>query len=187
MKTEYELRVLEIDVEQIVKLLKDLGAKKTEEMKYKRYVFYTNKKKDNEWIRLRTDGKNSTITYKKIDNEVNIEGTKELEIEVDDFEKSKHLLEIMGFEIKGYQENNRIRYILDGVEIDIDTWPLIPTYLEIEGENEEKVLGILNLLKVDKNKVTYLNCGTIYKEIYGINIDNIKSMSFESVEYKGEK
>ncbi len=184
METEYEVRILEIDKEEIIKKLEKLGATKIKEMYYKRYVYEMMPKKHNEWIRLRTDGEETTITYKKIYEEKTIEGTKELEIKVDDFEKSKELLEIMGHSIKGYQENKRIRYMLDDIEFDIDSWPMIPTYLEIEGKNEQKILDIIDKLDIDKSKMTFLNCGTIYKEIYGINIDNIKSISFDSVEYK---
>ena len=88
------------------------------------------------------------------------------------------MLEVLGYKSKGYQENNRIRYMLNGVEIDIDSWPKIPTYMEIEGKDEEEVNSTLELLNVDKDKVTALNCEDIYKKIYGINIDEIKNLTF---------
>lgn len=62
-------------------------------------------------------------------------GTQEHEVVVSDFEKMNDILEKLGYKHRNYQENKRIRYILDEVEIDIDTWPLIPTYAEIEGKN----------------------------------------------------
>lgn len=183
MNIEYEIRVLEIDVEEIKAKLEKLKAKKVDEMEYKRYVYYTKEKIYTKWIRLRTDGKVSTITYKNI-KEKTVDGTEELEIEVDNFEKSKEMIEKLGFEFRGYQENKRIRYILEGVEIDIDFWPMIPPYLEIEGKNEEEIMKIAQLLGVDNSKITTLNCGHIYKEIYGIDIDKIKKISFGNIEYK---
>lgn len=51
------------------------------------------------------------------------------------------MLKELGYDPKGFQENRRIQYTFNGVEIDIDFWPLIPTYLEIEGNTEEEVLG----------------------------------------------
>lgn len=182
MDVEYEIRVLDIDTEEIVAKLEKLGAKKVDEMEYKRYVYYTKNRIDTEWVRLRTDGKHTTITYKNIKKDT-VDGTEELEITVDDFDKSKEMLELLGFEFKGYQENRRIRYVLKGVEIDIDSWPLIPTYLEIEGENEEEVMNMVELLDVDKEKLTALNCAYIYKEIYGIDVNRIKSNTFNGVEY----
>lgn len=182
MDVEYEIRVLDIDIDTIVKKLEQLGAKRTEEMDYKRYTFYTKNRIDTEWIRLRTDGRNTTITYKNIKDNT-VDGTEELEVEVEDFDKTKEMIELMGLEFKGYQENRRIRYVLNGVEIDIDSWPLIPTYLEIEGKNEKEVMQMVELLDVDKEKLTALNCAYIYKEIYGIDVSKIKSNTFEGVEY----
>ena len=65
--------------------------------------------------------------------------------------------------------NNRIRYMLDGVEIDIDSWPMIPTYLEIEGKDEASVLTMVEKLGLDKEKVTSLDVQSVYKEIYNID------------------
>lgn len=177
MKTEYEIRVLEIDVDKMIKKLDSLGATKVGEWEQKRYVYDFIPKRENQWIRLRTNGKVSTLTYKNVEKD-SIDGTKELEIVVDDFKKTNEMLEILGYKSKGYQENNRIRYMLNGVEIDIDSWPKIPTYMEIEGKDEEEVNATLELLDIDKEKVTALNCEDIYKKIYGINIDEIKNLVF---------
>ena len=180
MNTEYEIRVIEIDKEDIIKKLDEIGAKKIGEYNQKRYVYDTKPKKDSQWIRLRTNGDKTTLTYKNIiDN--TIDGTKELEIEVSDFNETNKLLEIMGYVNKGYQENNRIRFELNNVEIDIDTWPMIPTYLEIEGKNEEEIMNVIHLLQLDNKKITALNCKDIYKEIYGIDIDNIKDLRFAEI------
>ena len=178
MNTEYEVRVLEIDEAKMIKKLASLGAKKVGEWHQKRYVYDMIPPEENAWIRLRTNGNESTLTYKNV-KENTIDGTKELEIVVSDFEKTNNLLELMGYHHKGYQENKRIRYLLDGVEIDLDTWPLIPTYMEIEGKNEQEVKDILSKLDIEKEKLTTLNCQDIYKDIYNIDIDNIKRLSFK--------
>lgn len=177
MKTEYEIRVLEIDKQQIIKKLEELGATKKGEFNQKRYVYDLKPVEENKWIRLRTNGIKTTLTYKDIESNT-IDGTKEVEIEVDDFETTNEFLERIGFKNKGYQENNRIQYVLNGVEIDIDSWPMIPTYLEIEGQSETEVKNIKNLLNIDENKVTSLNCSDIYKEIYNIDISKIKELKF---------
>ena len=130
MKTEYEVRVLEINKEEMIKKLESLHAERVGEFNQKRYVYDTIPKEDGKWIRLRTNGKETTLTYKDITSN-KIDGTKEVEIVVSDIEATNELLNRIGFFSKAYQENDRIRYMLDGVEIDIDSWPLIPTYLEI--------------------------------------------------------
>jgi len=143
----------------------------------RRYVYDFNPKRENEWIRLRSNGEKATLTYKNIeDNSIN--GTKELEIEVSSFEETNEMLNILRYKPKAYQENKRIRYMLNNVEIDIDSWPLIPTYLEIEGESVEEVKRVEQLLEIDLNKVTTLNCQDIYKEIYGIDINKIDELKF---------
>ena len=35
-------------------------------------------------------------------------------------------------------------YVLNGVEISIDSWPMIPTYAEIEGKSDEDVTKYIN-------------------------------------------
>lgn len=106
-----------------------------------------------------------------------IDGTKELEVEVSDFEKTNELLENMGIKSRGYQENKRTQYILNGVEIDIDSWPMIPTYVEIEGKNEEEVMNTLEILELPKDKVTTLDVDSVYKK-YGIDLKVIKVLKF---------
>jgi len=83
----------------------------------------------------------------------------------------------MGIKSKGYQENKRTQYILNGVEIDIDSWPMIPTYVEIEGKNEEEVMNTLEILELPKDKVTTLDVDSVYKK-YGIDLKDIKVLKF---------
>lgn len=177
MHIEIEERVLEINSEEIIKKLEDLNATKVGEWNQKRYVYDFNPIRENEWIRLRTNGENTTLTYKNIEKN-SIDGTKELEVEVSDFDETNQLLKVLGYNSKGYQENKRIRYILNDVEVDIDFWPLIPPYLEIEASSIEDIRKIEDLLEIDKNKITTLNCQDIYKDIYGINIKEIKELKF---------
>ena len=179
MKTEYEIRVLEIDINKIINTLELLGAKKVGEYFQKRYVYDLNPVQNGKWIRLRTNGIKTTLTYKDIVSNT-IDGTKEVEIEVDNFENTNELLNKIGYVSRSYQENKRIQYILDDVEIDIDSWPMIPTYMEIEGKNEETVNNMLEKLNVDKEKITTLNCDDIYKNFYNIDISKIKNLKFEN-------
>ena len=179
MKTEYEIRVLEINKEDIIKKLEKLGATRLGEFNQKRYVYDLKPIDENKWIRLRTNGIKATLTYKDIESNT-ISGTKEIEIEVDDFDKTNEFLELIGFKNKGYQENTRITYMLNGVEIDIDTWPMIPTYMEIEGDSEEDVVEIQKTLDIEDSKITALNCMDIYSQIYNIDISKIKELKFKS-------
>ena len=178
MHTEIEERILEIDVEKTINKLESLGATKIGEWLQKRYTYDFKPARYGEWLRLRTNGEKTTFTYKKLES-YDIEGTKELEIEVSDFEETKEMLEILGYTPRNYQENKRIRYMLNDVEIDIDTWPMIPTYMELEGPSVEKVKQVEDLLEVDKSKVTTLYCDDIAIKYYGFDINSIKELKFK--------
>ena len=92
MNTEYEIRILEVNIKELETKLDSMGAIKTGEFHQKRYVYDLNPVEKGKWIRLRTNGNKSTLTYKDIVSNT-IDGTKEVEVVVDDFEKTNILLE----------------------------------------------------------------------------------------------
>ncbi|MDE6141269.1 MAG: CYTH domain-containing protein [Bacilli bacterium] len=178
MNTEIEIRILEIDHERIVKKLEELGAKKTMDALQERYIYDVIPKNDHKWIRLRTNGEKTTLTIKDLESRT-IDGMKEIEIEVNDFKKTNILLENLGYKNKGFQQNRRVQYMLDDVEIDLDHWPLIPEYMEIEGKSEESVMRMLEILEIPKEKIVTLDVDSIYK-YYGI--EEIRDLSFDERE-----
>lgn len=177
MHTEYEVRVLEIDEEAMIQKLENLGAKFQWDHLQKRYVYDFIPKIDGKWIRLRTNGDKTTLTIKNIVSS-QIDGTQELEVEVDDFAKTNLILNELGFVAKGYQENRRRQYVLGNVEIDIDSWPMIPTYLEIEGPSEEAVYEVLKKLDISKSKATSRGVDGIYQD-YGHDLSEIYELKLE--------
>ncbi|HAN09446.1 MAG TPA: hypothetical protein DCP90_02405 [Clostridiales bacterium] len=120
MNTEYEIRVLEVDVDKVVRKLDELGAEKIGEYDLKRCTYDFTPVKENSWIRLRTNGKKTTIAIKEI-HDYTVDGTKELETEVGNFETMYEILEKLGYNHKNYQENKRTSYKLDGVMVEIDS------------------------------------------------------------------
>ena len=177
MHTEYEVRILEIDVDNIKKKLEEIGATFEWDRLQRRYVYDFIPKLDGKWIRLRTNGIKNTLTIKDVVTS-KIDGTRELEIEVDDFDKTNLILQELGYEYRAYQENRRIQYKLNGVEIDIDSWPMIPTYLEIEGSSEEEVYKTLELLGFSKSQITTRDVEGIYND-YGHDVMEIKELKLE--------
>ena len=177
-KIEYEVRVLEIDKDKIQLKLKELNAVLIEDVFQKRYVYDFKPVIPTKWIRLRTNGSKTTLTIKNVESS-NIDGTKEVEVEVSDFDTTNEILAELGYTPRGIQENKRIKYDLNGVEVDIDTWPKIPTYLEIEGISEEEVYNTLQLLGIPKEEATSLDVQSIYEKIYGIDLDKEPNLSFK--------
>jgi len=175
--TEYEVRVLNIDKEKVLARLEEVKAEFQWDEIQKRYVYDFIPKVPNKWIRLRTNGKKSTLTIKNLVSS-EIDGTQELEIEVDNFDRCNMILKELGYEPRGYQENRRRQYLLNGVEVDIDDWPYIPTYLEIEGPSEEAVYNVLDVLGYNKDEATSRDVEGIYKD-YGYEILEIKNLELE--------
>ena len=177
MNTEYEVRVLEVNVDDVRQKLEELKANFEWDYIQRRYVYDFIPKQDNKWIRLRTNGEKTTLAIKNLVTS-KIDGTQELEIVVDDFDKTNMILKELGYEAKGYQENRRIQYTLNGVEVDIDSWPMIPTYLEIEGKSEEEVYKILELLGYKREDCTTRDVEGIYLD-YGYDLNTIYDLKFE--------
>ncbi len=171
---EFEARILEIDHNEIVAKLEALGAKKVKDVFQRRYVYDFNPIQKHKYIRVRTDGIKTTLSIKQVEKDT-IDGTKELEIEVSDFEKANEILNILGYFPKGYQESKRLEYKLDNVVFDIDTWPLIPEFMEIEGPNAESVWNMVDLLKIPREKV--ITSGAY--EHYGIDSTELENLSFD--------
>ena len=119
MEKEIELRVYDIDKEELIKKIEKLNGKFINNYEQIRYVYDFNPVKENKWIRLRTDGYQTTLTIKEYTSS-KINGVNELEIEVSDMEKTNLILEKLGYKKRSVQENKRTRYILNDVEIDIE-------------------------------------------------------------------
>ena len=88
------------------------------------------------------------------------------------------MLNELGYEARSYQENRRIQYVLKDVELDIDYWPMIPTYLEIEGRTEAAVYKVLAELGFAKKDYTTKDINKIYAD-YGYNLDEIRMLKLE--------
>lgn len=174
MAQEYETQVLDIDEKEIERKIRALGAKEEPEILQKRWVYYIDEAR---WIRLRQVGEKAMVCYKNRPD-AKISGTEEIEIEVSDFEETAKLLSKLNFYTdKYYQENKRRLFLLDGVEVSIDTWPQIPPYLEIEAESEEKVNEILKKLGLEGKDVGHLGTNKIYHK-YDIDLHSIKELTF---------
>lgn len=138
MKTEYEATFLNIDKADFVNKLKENGAELVRpEYLQKRITLELPKEKQdkNTWLRVRDEGGKITMTLKSVDGKT-ITGQKEILVKVGSFEDSVALLEVIGCERKSYQESRRELWKFNEVEIAIDTWPFLDTYVEIEGPSE---------------------------------------------------
>jgi adenylate cyclase, class 2 len=184
---EFEIKFLEVDVPQLEKELLAIGAKKVGEYEYSRVTFdYPDFRLDNmhAWVRLRTDRKISTLTYKKRlgvksnDGSISDEGMKEIEVVVDSYEKTSDILKSMGFIIKHQAKNKRIRYEKGDAVFDIDFWPQIPPYVEIESTSLEKAKDAARELGFNSEDGLVCSVNQVYKK-YGYDISEYSSITSE--------
>lgn len=174
--TEIEGKILDVNPPEIKARLKKLGAKRVDDYFFKRYVFDVVPAHKNKWIRLRTDGKKTTLTVKELIDD-STEGTREWEIEISSFDTAVLILKEMGITPRGYQENRRCLYEYKGAEISIDEWPKIPPYIEIEAKTTNQIKKIALELGYDTDSVTGKNTEKIYSQ-YGIRLKDIENMKF---------
>ena len=75
----------------------------------------------------------------------------------------------------------RESYVFMNCTVEIDSRPLIPSYLEIEGNSEEEVLKVLQVLGLDRSDHASQNTIQIY-ERYGIcGMDQFPYLAFDCV------
>ena len=184
---EIEVKFLNIDPEKIEEKLKDIGAEKVFEKIYKRKVFdYPDLRFDKReaWIRLRDEGDKITLTFKQRigvkthDGTINDKSMEETQIEVNDFEKTAKFLTKIGFIEKFLEENKRIRYQLDDIEFDIDFWPQLEPYLEIEAPSWEKVDEAIKLLDLKPEDKKIFSTYQIY-QLKGIDENDYQEITFK--------
>ena len=185
MKTEIEARLLDINEEEFINNLKKHDATFVGDWLMSRNVYDFNPIDDGKWIRLRTNGEETTLTIKEIVDK-SIEGTRELEIVVSDFDATNEILNKLGYFARGSQTNRRIRYILDDVEIDIDFWPLIPTYVEFEADSTEKIKNLCTKLEIDFNSLTTMSVPEVYDH-YGHNVRTCPTINLLEPERANKK
>jgi adenylate cyclase class 2 len=142
MNTEIEATFIGTEHNILREKLEKLGAVITKkECLIKRTIFdYEDLRLDKmaAWVRLRDEGDGITLTFKQRKSET-IDGMKEIEIVVSDFEQTKALLLAIGLVIKAEQETKREVWELNGTEVMLDTWPWLKPITEIEGESKEVV------------------------------------------------
>lgn len=185
MKTqEIECRFLEIDKDALIAKLKDLGAQDMGEKLLEETIIYDAafKMRDlQQMIRLRRAGEKTLLTYK--DHSVpGVDSTYEIEFEVGDYAKAALLFEKIGFVPFRRQEKRRHTFNLGGVAVEIDTWPKIPTYVELEGESEEALRAVAQKLDLNWEKADFHSARWVIENVYKIPFSRMRWFTFSRFE-----
>ncbi|MFA5047823.1 MAG: class IV adenylate cyclase [Patescibacteria group bacterium] len=184
METEIEAKFPHVDPEILRARLNELGAKLVHpEVQMCRHVFdYQDKRleKIGGWVRIRQENDKVTMSYKQL-NDRTLHGTKEITIIVDDYDKAHDFLTSIGLVSHAYQETTRETWLYKDVEVTIDTWPWIPTFMELEGPSEELVREVASDLNFDWDEAMHGSVETVYQMHYDfteIEIDNWAEIKF---------
>lgn len=187
MKPEIEAKFLDVDHDVLRAKLKEIGAECTQPMritKRKNYDF-PGHQLDNEkggWVRLRDTGDKMTLAYKQLSSR-EVDGTYEVSLEIDNLEAAEAFLLALGLVQDNYQETKRESWTLDGCEIELDEWPWIKPFLEIEGPDEEALKSCAAKLGLDWSEVCHGSVEIAYQAEYDItdsDIDHMPVVTFET-------
>jgi len=157
---EIEIKVLDIQKEKIQTKLLKLGAENHGENFIIEKAFDFPKKsgmKINGLLRLRKVNETVELCYKqKIQGNETFKIEEETETTVNDFDITQKILLSIGLEEKRHREKKRTSFTLNNTKIEIDEYPKIPPYIEIEGSEEEieKTLGLLGFTLEDTCTLT---------------------------------
>ncbi len=174
---EIETKIDGIDKKEAVEALKRIGAKFVDEKLFRRWIFNLEEKKgEDRFIRIRTDGKTTTLTYKDRSGK-GFANTEEIETEVKDLDATAKIFSAIIPEHL-YQENKRTVYSFEGAEITIDEWPKLPPLMEIEADSEAKVNDIINKLNIKGKVLGNIGWEKVYS-MYGMDLRSFKVLKFD--------
>ena len=178
METELEAKFLDIEPDVLRAQLAKQGAALVyaQRMVKRKNFDYPDKRleKIGGWIRLRNEGDKITLAYKRVIDRT-LEGTKEICVNVNDFDKATNLLIAIGLDQKSYQETKREKWLYNDVEITIDTWPWIPTFVEFEGSTEEKLRNAVDAFGFDWSNALHGSVEVAYQRSYDVSEEEIDS------------
>ena len=183
--SEIEAKFLNINVKKIRLKLKEIGAKNIHPpILYERYV-YKLPDKSRGYVRIRSEGNKVTSTIKRypedskyaLESEININNT---------MEEAYEFFKTLNLPYKAYHQTIREKWSIDGCkELVIDTIPGIPTYIEIECDNEKFIENMASKLNLDMSKAEYGAYDKQYEDYYGVlkfDINNnISNLTFENI------
>ncbi len=112
-----------------------MGAKKTFEGKVVSLVYdFPDRriKKSGGYLRLRSRGKKVELTFKQGIKQGKVKAAIEHEVRVGDGKTLQKILSGIGLELKRKTVSHRTSYEVGAVHVDVDKYPGIPPYFEIE-------------------------------------------------------
>ncbi len=163
---EIEVKILEVDTSYIIQKLESWGAKNVfeGEVNASYYDFSNRRLRDNDrFLRLRKKGSTVELTLKEKIKHEEAKIMQEYEVNVTDFEIMQKILYGLGLlEIK-VAKKHRTSYLLEEVHFEFDTFPGIPTFLEIEASTIERIREYVLKLGFSMQDAKPWSCGDVIR------------------------
>jgi|JI10StandDraft_1071094.scaffolds.fasta_scaffold04398_8 adenylate cyclase class 2 len=137
------------------------------------------------WVRVREEGKTTTLTLKNMSDGTTITGVKEIETVVESYDKTVAILEMVGVHKRAYQENARETWSLNGCQVTVDEWPGLQLFIEVEGPSERIVYDTANMLGLKKENARFGSIDLLYQSMLGIDpkkFNQIPVLTFENAD-----
>lgn len=178
MKPEIEAKFLDVNFDVLRVKLLEAGAQCVQPMRLMRRKNFDHTDGRLEaiggWVRVRDEGDKVTLAYKQLDNR-NIDGTREVSVGVSDFDDTVTLLQAAGLRQTSYQETRRESWVLGGVQIELDEWPWVRPYVEIEAVDEEVLYDVARKLGFKKENALHGSVEIVYLQEYDVTEKEVDS------------
>ncbi len=98
----------------------------------------------------------------------------EVDLLVDSHDKSKALFEAIGLENYAHQEKKRTSWKLGNARFDLDTYPKMLPFLEIEAESEKDIDEVIKKLNLENNETWNDGEKSLIEKKYKLNWSDMR-------------
>ncbi len=182
MALEIEVKVLEIDADDVVRRLEALGAEQTGSFRLVTAVFDFPDRRlldAGAYARVRRKGTEVVeVAYKgggSVDSGYKVK--REIEFEAGDFDAACEFLIALGLERVNHLEKDRTVFSWGDVEFSIDRFPILPPFLEIEASSEAGVDRGLAALEIPRERANTMGPRELFRH-YGLDLEAMRVVAF---------
>jgi len=167
MKAEIEVKFLDIEHDTMREKLRAIGGICEQPMRLMSRITIDSPTmhEKNAFLRVRNEGHRVTMTYKQFDA-LSVDGAKEIEVMVEDFDKTVQILQAAGLSFDSFQETKRETWRVDDAEVVLDEWPWLDPYIEIEAGSEARLKEVASLLGLDWSEAVFGDVMVAYRAQY---------------------
>ncbi len=131
------------------------------------------------FLRVRTSREDKAeITWKSLPAIVgNTRQSQEINLQVSDIEKAKAFIEAIGLNHYAHQEKDRVSWQYKDWRFDLDQYPGMPAYLEIEGTSQGHIAEAIALLGLQNHQSLAEGERRLIEERYKLDWTNMQFTS----------